>query len=141
MADYKELVSHGALEPKVPKPKVPPKASILTVQDGLPMHFGMESLPVCAIRVVHPTNPRASSKNHGLTVLYVPPHAKLELHSHETEETYYVLSGKGVFYLTEGKKPIEQGHFIFLPSWCEHGIENTGIEMLVVLVTTSPTNP
>jgi mannose-6-phosphate isomerase-like protein (cupin superfamily) len=90
---------------------------------------------------VHPTNPRASSQNHGVTVLYVPPHAKLDLHSHETEETYYILSGEGLFYLTEGKKPIQQGHFIYLPSWCEHGIENTGTEMLIVLVTTSPTNP
>ncbi|MFN0193290.1 MAG: cupin domain-containing protein [Aestuariivirga sp.] len=141
MADYKELKSHGSPEPKVPKPQKPPKASILTVQDGLPLHFGMASLPVCAIRVVHPTNPKASSKNHGLTVLYVPPHAKLELHSHETEETYYIISGKGLFYLTEGKQPIEQGHFIYLPCWCEHGIENTGIDMLVALVTTSPTNP
>lgn len=141
MADYRHLTFHGAPAPTLPKPAVPPKAAILTVQDGLPVHFGPDSLPVCAIRVVHPTNPRAPSKNHGCTILYVPPHAKLELHSHETEETYYILSGKGVFYLTEGNKPIEQGHFIYLPSWCEHGIENTGTDMLVVLVTTSPTNP
>ncbi len=141
MAQYRILTSHGALEPKVPKPERPPKASVLTVQDGLPVIFGEDTIPVCAVRVVHPTNPAAPSVNHGLTVLYVPPHAKLELHSHETEETYYVLEGRGVFHLTEGTRPVERGNFIFLPSWCEHGIENTGTDMLVVLVTTSPTNP
>jgi oxalate decarboxylase/phosphoglucose isomerase-like protein (cupin superfamily) len=33
------------------------------------------------------------------------------------------------------------GDFIYLPPWCMHGIENTGREVLVVLVATSPTNP
>lgn len=141
MARYQELTSHGATEPKVPKPKVPPKASVLTVQDGLPVTFGADTLPVCAVRVVHPTNPVASSIHHGVTLLYVPPHAKLELHSHETEETYYIVSGRGVFYLIDGNRPIEQGHFIYLPSWCEHGIENTGTDMLVALVATAPPNP
>jgi mannose-6-phosphate isomerase-like protein (cupin superfamily) len=141
LATYKILETHGTAETEIPKPSVPPKASILTVQEGLPVIFGEDTVPVCAVRVVHPTNPAASSVNHGVTVLYVPPHAKLELHSHETEETYYILSGKGLFYLTEGKRPIEQRQFVYLPSWCEHGIENTGTEMLIVLVITSPTNP
>jgi mannose-6-phosphate isomerase-like protein (cupin superfamily) len=141
LARYMILTSHGAPEPKLPKPPKQPKASILTVQDGLPVIFGENTIPVCAVRVVHPTNPAASSVNHGVTMLYVPPHASLELHSHETEETYYILEGEGLFYLTEGTRPVERGHFIYLPSWCEHGIENTGTDMLVVLVTTSPTNP
>jgi mannose-6-phosphate isomerase-like protein (cupin superfamily) len=141
MAMYRELASHGAREPRIRKPPYPPKAAVLTVQEGLPITFGIETLPVCAVRVVHPTNPAAPSTHHGVTLLYVPPHARLELHSHETEETYYIVSGRGVFYLTEGNRPIEQGHFVYLPSWCEHGIENTGTEMLVALVATAPPNP
>lgn len=141
MATYRVLTSHGAKEPTIPKPKISPRASVLTVQDGLPVIFGAETLPVCAVRVVHPTNPRAKSINHGLTLLYVPPHAKMDLHSHETEETYFIVSGNGVFHLREGSENVGKGHFVYLPSWCEHGIENTGTDMLVALVTTSPPNP
>lgn len=39
------------------------------------------------------------------------------------------------------KREVKKGDFIYLPSWCVHGIENTGNEMLVVLVVTSPPNP
>lgn len=141
MAEYTVLQSHGSPEPRIPKPAVPPKASIVTVQEGLPMYFGIDTVPVCQVRLVHPTNPRASSINHSLSVLYVPPHAKLELHSHETEEIYYILEGSGLFYLTEGKKPVGKNTAIHLPAWCEHGIENTGTDMLVSLVMTSPPNP
>ena len=29
----------------------------------------------------------------------------------------------------------------YLPPWCLHGIENTGTEVLVVLIATAPPNP
>jgi mannose-6-phosphate isomerase-like protein (cupin superfamily) len=141
MAQYRILETHGNRESKVPKPDTPPRASVLTVQEGLPVIFGAETLPVCAVRVVHPTNPRAPSVQHGVTVLYVPPHANMALHSHETEETYYILSGRGIFYLADRISPVEADHFIYLPAWCQHGIENTGTDMLVVLVITAPPNP
>jgi oxalate decarboxylase/phosphoglucose isomerase-like protein (cupin superfamily) len=36
---------------------------------------------------------------------------------------------------------VKRGDFVYLPPWCLHGIENTGTEMLVVLICTSPPNP
>ena len=39
------------------------------------------------------------------------------------------------------KEHVRKGQFIYLPPWCEHGIENTGTETLVVLICTSPPNP
>ncbi len=141
MTGYKILTGHGAPEPKTPKPAISPLPSVLTVQDGLPVIYGEGTAPTCGVRVVHPTNPKAPSKNHSIAILYVPPHAKLDLHSHETEETYSILSGRGVLMFAGGTREIGPGHHIYLPSWCEHGIENTGTEVLVALLSTSPPNP
>ena len=40
-----------------------------------------------------------------------------------------------------GQREVAKGDFVYLPPWCEHGIENTGTEPLVVLIATSPPNP
>ena len=96
MADYKILTDHGNPKPTIPKPKKRQTPAVLTVQDGLPVIYGAGTEPTCGIRVVHPTNPKAASKFHSVVMLYVPPHAKLDLHCHEAEETYSVISGTGV---------------------------------------------
>ena len=116
-----------------------PDPKIVTVQDGLPIMF--EPCEAPAIRVVHPTNPKASSRNMGVTMLYVPPQGTVAYGSHEPEEVYAVLEGEGIMHFSKGPKPIKKNDFIYLPPWCEHGIENTGNEQMVVMVITSPTNP
>jgi mannose-6-phosphate isomerase-like protein (cupin superfamily) len=140
-ATHRILPSHGSLTPTLPKPDVPPEAIVLTVQDGLPIMYDEATIPISAVRVVHPTNPAAPSRNHSVVMLYVPPHAEMTLHSHETEETYVVLSGTGTMLRASGNVEVGPGHFIFMPSWAEHGIRNTGTEMLTVLLATSPANP
>ena len=39
------------------------------------------------------------------------------------------------------KREVKKRDFVYLTPWCLHGIENTGNEMLVVLIATSPPNP
>ena len=129
----------AAPEPVVPKPDVPPDPIVVTAQDGLPILFHPYESP--AVRVVHPTNPKAPSRNVGVTMLYVPPHGTVAFGSHEPEEVYAVLEGEGVMHFTKGPRPIKRGDFIYLPAWCEHGIDNTGSEQMVVLLVTSPPNP
>jgi mannose-6-phosphate isomerase-like protein (cupin superfamily) len=141
MARYKLLDNHGNPNPTIPRPKVAPLPAVLTVQDGLPVIYGTDTLPVCGVRVVHPTNPKASSKSHSVAMLYVPPHGQMDLHSHEAEETYSVISGEGLLLTTAGDQDVRAGHHIFLPSWAEHGIRNTGTEVLVILLSTAPPNP
>ncbi len=130
---------HEAQAPTIPKPDVPPDPMIVTVQDGLPILF--EPCEAPAVRVVHPTNPNAPSRNVGVTMLYVPPQGTVAFGSHEPEEVYAVLEGAGIMHFTKGPQPIKKGDFIYLQPWCEHGIENTGVEQMVVMVITSPTNP
>ena len=141
MAKYQRYSGymHNAPAPTIPKPDAPPDPMVVTVQDGLPILF--EPCEAPAVRVVHPTNPKAPSRNMGVTMLYVPPHGTVAFGSHEPEEVYAVLEGTGTMHFTKGPRPITTGDFIYLPPWCEHGIENTGIDQMVVMVITSPTNP
>ena len=44
-------------------------------------------------------------------------------------------------HFTKGPQAIKKGDFIYLPAWCEHSIDNTGVEQMVVMVITSPPNP
>ena len=79
--------------PTIPKPDHPVDPMIVTVQDGVPVAY-----PNChgvGVRVVHPVNPKAPAKNMGLVMFYVPPHVVLSPGSHETEETYVILEGRG----------------------------------------------
>ena len=140
-ATHRMLPSHGSLTPTVPQPEEPIEAYIVTVQDGLPIMYSDDTIPVSAVRVVHPSNPKAPSVQHSIVVLYVPPHAEMELHSHETEETYIVLSGTGTMLRSTGEVEVGPNTFIYMPPWAEHGIRNTGTEMLTVLLATSPPNP
>ncbi len=126
-------------EPVIPKPEDPPDPMIVNVQDGVPVAY-----PNChgvGVRVVHPVNPNAPSKNLGLVLFYVPPHVILEPGSHETEETYVILEGKATMTFAHYQREVKKGDFVYLPPWCLHGIENTGEETVVVLICTSPPNP
>ena len=130
---------HGDVQPQIPKPAQPPDPAIVTVQDGVPVAY-----PNChglGVRVVHPVNPKAPAKNLGLVMFYVPPHAVLEPGSHETEETYVILEGRGRMTFARFQRDVQKGDFVYLPPWCVHGVENTGTEPLVILVATSPPNP
>ena len=62
----------------------------------------------------------------------------LPVAAHATEETYVILEGRGTMTFASGKREVAKGDFVYLPPWCEHGIENTGTESLVVLIATSP---
>lgn len=129
----------GDKPPAVPKPDEPVDPMIVTVQGGVPVVY-----PGChgvGVRVVHPVNPNAPAKNMGLVMFYVPPHVVLEPGSHPTEETYVILEGQGRMTFARFQRDVKKGDFVYLPPWCEHGIENTGTEPLVVLIATSPPNP
>ena len=123
----------------VPKPAELVQPYIVTVQDGVPLKFAGSD--VVNVRVLHPVNPKAPSKNFSVSMLYVPPHAILKVGSHFNEECYAIQRGRGTMSLAGKQVEVRAGMFIHLPSWCEHGVENTGEETLEVLVCTSPPNP
>ena len=128
----------GDRPPAIPKPEHPIDPKIVTVQECVPVAY-----PGChgvGVRVVHPVNPAAPSKGLGLVMFYLPPHALLNPGSHETEETYVILEGRGRMTFANFQRDIKKGDFVYLAPWCLHGIENTGTDTLVVLIATAPPN-
>jgi mannose-6-phosphate isomerase-like protein (cupin superfamily) len=67
--------------------------------------------------------------------------SKMEIHNHEAEECYIIQSGSGEMLFKGGSRPVKVGDYIYLPSWCDHGIVNNGTEILVVLLALTPPNP
>ena len=125
--------------PPIPKPREKVLPNVVRVQDGVPVKY-----PDCegiGVRIVHPANPKAPAQNLGLVMFYIPPHVVLAPGSHHTEECYVIIRGSGVMTLAGEKIDVQEGTFIHLPPWCEHGIENTGNETMEVLICTSPPNP
>ena len=126
-------------EPPVPKPEEVVEPNVVTVKDGVPVKY-----PGCdgvGVRVVHPSNPQAPAENFGVVMFFLPPHAFLETGSHHTEECYCILRGTGTMTLAGEEVKVQAGMFIHLPSWCEHGLENTGDETMEILLCTAPPNP
>ena len=141
MDPYVVLTGNPDLVPVVPRDPDPPGPYFLTVQEGVKVVYGEQTLPTCGVRIVHPSNVNAPSKALGVSVLYVPPGARMELHDHEAEETYCILSGTGSMLSKDGGRDVGPGDFVYLPAWCLHGILNTGKEMLTVLLALTPPNP
>ena len=126
--------------PKIPRSDDPVWPHILSAKEGVPVRLaGCDGL---VLRVIHPTNPKAPSRNMGVQLFCVPPRGVLSPGSHETEEAYIILRGEGTMTFAQGqRRSVKEGDFIHLPSWCEHGIENTGSCSLEVLICTAPPNP
>jgi mannose-6-phosphate isomerase-like protein (cupin superfamily) len=54
----------------------------------------------------------------------------LGLHRHAPAEIYYVLAGAGVMSLDGREIPVKAGSAVFIPGMVEHGIRQTGKEIL-----------
>ena len=54
-------------------------------------------------------------------------------HRHAVAEVYYVLSGSGVVMIDGTPHPVRSGTTVFIPGDAEHGVRNTGAEVLRIL--------
>ena len=115
--------------------------NIVTEKDGVPVLYDICSRGF-GVRVVHPQNPKAPSKDLSVTLVYIAPGGVMTPHAHENEEVYVILQGEGKGHFGLGE-PIDakKGTFVHLPPGAEHGLENTGDEVMVALLATSPPSP
>jgi mannose-6-phosphate isomerase-like protein (cupin superfamily) len=60
------------------------------------------------------------------------------VHKHEPEQTYTILEGSGLMTVNGEQRRVQPGDCIVIPSWAEHGLENTGETMLKYLSAASP---
>lgn len=62
------------------------------------------------------------------------PGCTLGYHEHHAEsETYYILSGEGVYNDNGNERSVKSGDVTFTPDNCGHGLVNTGLENLVFM--------
>jgi mannose-6-phosphate isomerase-like protein (cupin superfamily) len=57
----------------------------------------------------------------------------LGLHRHAPPEIYYVLAGAGIVSLEGREIAVQAGSAVFIPGMAEHGIRQTGSEVLRLL--------
>jgi mannose-6-phosphate isomerase-like protein (cupin superfamily) len=69
----------------------------------------------------------------------LPPGARTTAHYHrQTEEIYYILTGKGDMTIGDENQTVGPGDAIAIPPKMIHQIVNTGAEPLVFLCTCAP---
>ena len=73
-----------------------------------------------------------------ITIVEMEPGGFQHLHSHEPEQTYYILEGLGLMCVGGEEQAVQAGDCIFFPSFAEHGLKNTGEGVLRYLSAASP---
>ena len=89
--------------------------------------------------IFNPTN--VGARGFRFAVGYFSPQEGLRAHIHpESEEVYYVLSGKGIVYLGKERREIaiEPNMAIYIPSGTPHGVTNIGKEKLLIAFFVAP---
>ncbi|MGC1377543.1 MAG: cupin domain-containing protein [Anaerolineales bacterium] len=78
------------------------------------------------------------AENIAVTLVEMDVDGFQHIHKHEPEQTYTILEGSGVMTVSGERQHVEPGDCIFIPSWAEHGLENTGETALIYLSAASP---
>jgi quercetin dioxygenase-like cupin family protein len=68
---------------------------------------------------------------------YMPGHAH-DWHDHPQDEVIFVLSGRGVTELSDGKREIVPGDMVFVPAGVRHATHNSHAEPLRAIIIKSP---
>lgn len=75
----------------------------------------------------------SGSKEISIQITDVESGSMQSLHSHEQEQCYYIVTGKGSVYVNDETNIVCEGDAVFIPSNAIHGIRNIGTEKLVYL--------
>ncbi len=75
--------------------------------------------------------PGINEKLRMFSLAELEPDGEVEFHIHENEfESYYIISGEGIYDDNGTKIPVSAGTVTYTPSGEGHGIKNTGSEKL-----------
>ena len=78
------------------------------------------------------------SNNLSITLVEMQPGGFQHIHSHEPEQIYYILDGKGKMTIDNEEQEVNTGDCIFIPSFSKHGLINTGNTILKYISAASP---
>ena len=78
------------------------------------------------------------AENLSITLVEMEPSGFQNVHKHEPEQTYTIIEGSGVMTVNGEQRYVKPGDCIFIPSWAEHGLQNSGGTVLKYLSDCSP---
>lgn len=78
------------------------------------------------------------SANLSVTLVEMQPDGFQNIHKHKPEQTYSILEGSGMMSISGEEQQVAAGDCVFIPSWAEHGLKNTGGTVLKYLSACSP---
>jgi mannose-6-phosphate isomerase-like protein (cupin superfamily) len=73
-----------------------------------------------------------------ITLVEIDVEGFQQIHKHEPEQTYFILEGSGLMTVNDERRHVQPGDCIFIPSWADHSLENTGETLLKYLSAASP---
>lgn len=73
-----------------------------------------------------------------VTWVEVDPGARQLPHHHPQTQVYVIISGSGLMRVGDEVQPVGVGDLVYVPSNAQHGIENTGNEMLSYVSAATP---
>jgi len=80
----------------------------------------------------------SSTQNISIQISEVPLGSEQPIHSHEPEQCYYIIKGKGLMIIEDESKEVSGGDAIYIPPNNKHGIRNIGNTILEYLTANSP---
>ena len=79
-----------------------------------------------------------NSKDLSITIVEMEPGGIQHVHSHDSEQMYYIMEGSGLMTVDDEQRQVKVGDCIFFSSLSRHGLENTGGTVLRYLSAASP---
>lgn len=79
-----------------------------------------------------------SAKHLTTTLVEIEPGGVQRTHSHEPEQIYFILEGRGVMRVGEEQRAVVQGDCVHIPSNVSHGIANESASMLRYFSAAAP---
>ena len=129
----------GDKPPTIPKPDQPVDPMIVTVQDGVPVVYPGCHGWACEWSIRSIPKPRQRTWDWSCSMSRPTLSSNPARTKRKRRIAFWKARGRMTF--ANFQRDVKKGDFVYLPPWCEHGIENTGTETLVVLIATSPPNP
>ena len=76
-----------------------------------------------------------------ITWVDVEPGSEQKPHSHGPQQVYVITHGTGRMKVGDDERDVGAGHMVFIPPNTEHGIVNTGDEVLTYVSAATPAFP
>ncbi|MDI3480408.1 MAG: hypothetical protein PWQ97_63 [Tepidanaerobacteraceae bacterium] len=90
------------------------------------------------IRVLEGPGALIEAQNFVMGHVTLYPAGCVPLHSHEQEEVYLILSGKGVICINDEEQNVKRGDYIYISPGFNHVLNNTSNENMIMIFCYAP---